>query len=425
MFFFSKITVPCTSFFHDSLQRLIGAKLFPPGQGDWYALQKFAREGDNNSPFEHFIAEQRASEEAKYHQQFKNLEFALEHIEFTLADESQESLELFHCIPEDELFNNSSTATPAGVGKHIIYFTGMATYYQNCLTDITTAAKETGATIHAFNYPGASSSTGHVKEANDLINAGIAVVNSLLVRGVHPDKIILQGDSFGAAIGYRVKTEFKKQAGIDLRIIMNNTFKSFKSVINDKLASVPQRLRPNVKGVLTYAGWHVTPGKEYKFSGPYQCHIQHDGDQTLSASSTLSGKVMKYTIEATTGSTTSKKRSALKDPCPEEYLASREQLDAKHIVHIKAEARVRLEKKYKGQIDTHMADLCDMEIAGGGSVYTNFICEFIEASDRYINNGHQQVFDPLTSILPSPLVGQQKITVREHDPEQTSVAPAP
>lgn len=114
-------------------------------------------------------------------------------------------MEVLKCEPE------ADSPQKPGTGKHIVYFPGANTYYQACFRDISAAAKETGATVHALNYPGIGMSTGEVVEANDLTNAGIAVVQSLLKQGVKPDDIVLQGDCFGASVALEVKKRLRSK----------------------------------------------------------------------------------------------------------------------------------------------------------------------------------------------------------------------
>lgn len=406
---FWQVVTPVRTFFHSRIQSLVAQQLFPPGNGDWYVFHGFGEKIDENGVVQSPFDQMRKSEQ--YGQQFENVRLELEHVNATLADSTSCKLEMLCSAP---LGFGDATTPLAGFEKHVVYFTGVGTHYQDCFKDITTAVKETGATYYAFNYPGASTSTGRVKEAKDLINAGIAVVNCILIKGVHPDDIILQGDSFGAAIAYEVKKQFKTQSDIQLRIIMNNTFKSFKAVVNDKFldgSCLLEPIKPYTKTLLIYTGWHVTPGKDYKFSGPYQCHIQHEGDQTLSEASTLSGKVNKYTIEAR------------QDDCPAEYVLSRNKLDAMHVVRVTEDAKKRLAEKFgvdkAGAVDAHFADLCEMEMAeGGGSVYTRFICEFMSASDRYIKDGHQQTFELNHSKLPLPLNSEGEVMRLTHEEAQ-------
>lgn len=386
------------SAFHRLLQKRVANILFPVGQGDWYKQKGYAEKKQQDgrvyeTAFDAFVATQREAG-ALYHDTFKQLELSLAMLPTTLANGQSAALEVFKCQPSAE-----QAAGRPGLGKHIVYFPGANTYYQACFRDIATAAKETGATVHAFNFPGTGASTGSVREARDLVNAGMAVVNDLLSKGVHPDNIILQGDCYGAAIACRVKQECLSQSGIHVRLIMNNAFKSFKAVIFNLLDGLPNifktPLKKLVKALLKFTGWHVTPGKEYMQSGPYQCHVQHLGDQTL-ISSTLSDKAQKYRHEMNSGETRSLKRVAKVDLCPEEYREARDRLENKHMVRIKDEARERLTKKFgvnkHGQPNAHFADLCELEMLNGESVYTGFVNDYLTASNAYIE-AHPQQFD--------------------------------
>ncbi|RUR08404.1 Dot/Icm T4SS effector alpha/beta hydrolase [Legionella sp. km772] len=309
------------SFFQNYLKLSVAKLLFPEGDGDWYKKKGYGGEEANGkqfAPFDDFLNQQKSNPDANYHTTFQGLNLKLKTEPSQLVSGESCELEVLTCQPEP-----SSSSKP-GTGKHIVYFTGANTYYQACFRDISAAAKETGATVHAFNFPGIGLSSGKVTEANDLVNAGIAVVSSLLKQGIKPDDIILQGDCFGAAVAMEVKKELEGQAGIQVRLIMNNAFKSFKAAVADMIdrtSFIPSLSKSIIKNILELTGWHVTPAQKYIHSDPYQCHIQHEGDQTL-PTSTLASKVTKYKEEIRTGTTTSKSRPAVVDDCPEEYKLS-------------------------------------------------------------------------------------------------------
>jgi pimeloyl-ACP methyl ester carboxylesterase len=166
-----------------------------------------------------------------------------------LSNQSSCTIELLRCQPKvDE-------PKKPGTGKHIVYFPGANTYYQACFRDISTAARETGATVHAFNFPGTGLSTGKVSEANDLINSGLSVVAFLIRQGIHPDDIILQGDCYGAGIALEVKQQLEEQAGVKVRLVMNNAFKSFKAAVCDMITQskwLPNRLKGIIKRLLEF-----------------------------------------------------------------------------------------------------------------------------------------------------------------------------
>lgn len=386
-------------FFRRRLQRFIASSLFPVGKGDWYKSKGYGTKGTVGDAFSDFMEKQKSDEKAHYFRQFKGLDFTLDTVPTQLASGEKCKLEVLTCSLE-----NSSIIQP-GTGKHIVYFPGANTYYQACFRDISTACNETGATIHAFNFPGTGLSTGKVLEVNDLVNSGLSLVVSLIRQGVHPDDIILQGDCYGAAIALEVKQHLEMQAHIKVRLIMNNAFKSFKAAICDMITQspwLPAALKKIVKRLLEFTGWTVTPGKKYKYADPYQCHIQHLDDQTLKTS-TLSSKVGKYVDEGKSGETMSKKRAIIADNCPQEYQKDRDALDMKHYVRVSEVAKTRLAEKFGvdkfGKVNSHFADLCELETLSGQSVYTAFVNDYLQRSDSYIKMNPQRSLSDLQANL--------------------------
>lgn len=206
-------------------------------------------------------------------------------------------------------------------------------------------------------------------------------------------------------IALEVKKQMELQANIKLRLVMNNAFKSFKSAIYDMIndsSFIPGALKLVVKKILQFTGWHITPGKEYKHAGPYQCHIQHLGDNTLVTSS-LSGKVAKYRNEIASGKTDSKKRSCIKDECLEEYKKDRDILDKMHYVRVNEGSKQRLAKKFGlnkfGSVNAHFADLCELELLNGQSVYEGYVNEYLERSNAYITKHPQASYDEVKENL--------------------------
>lgn len=368
-------------FLHSRMQRLVANLLFPAGQGDWYANKSYGTE--DLTPFDDFRQKQRNDPESYYYSAFQGMDIALNLVPSQLALAEVVKLEVLTCTSE-----NKDDQLP-GTGKHIVYFPGADTYYQACFRDITTAARETGATVHAFNFPGTGLSTGKVNEANDLTNAGLAIVRSLLAKGIHPDDIILQGDCFGAAIALEVKEQLALQAGMNVSLIMNNAFRSFEAAVTDMILSssyLPNFLTQIVKVLLQFTGWHVTPGDKYMADTPYQVCIQHRGDQVL-PSGTLSDHLQE--VQAQEG---------FEDPCPESYKAERDAIADRHVLRVRQDAKERLGKfghnKF-GQINPHFADLCELETLGKKPAYSGFVNDYLEASNRYKQAHPQSLIDPV------------------------------
>ena len=383
-----------SSFVHTRLQNFTAGILFPAGQGDWYKKKKYGN--SECSPPEDFCLQQKNSPNAHFYEAFSGLNIKAGEVPSKLANDEKCTLETFVCASEKQ------NATLPGDQKHIIYFPGANTYYQACFRDISTAARETGATVHAFNFPGTGLSTGQVKEANDLINAGLAMIRSLLEQNIHPDNIVLQGDCFGAAIAMEVKEQIAKQTQMNVRIIMNNSFQSFKAAVENMITAstwLPKHLKSIVKALLIFTGWHITPGKKFIHSGPYQCHLKHDGDLTLPTSS-LSDKVQRMRDS---------KKEKYKDTCPEEYKNARNRLERTHILKVSEKAKKRLGEKFGvdtfGRINAHFADLCEIECPDGTSAYEGFINEFLTSSNAYIQ-AHPQKCEPADIAQTIKYMGQ-------------------
>ncbi|MFP3015747.1 MAG: hypothetical protein ACEY3B_05605 [Wolbachia sp.] len=65
-----------------------------------------------------------------------------------------------------------------------------------------------------------------------LVQAGMAMVNMVLVKGVHPNDIILDTNSLGGGIAAEVLKRFEKQ-GIYLTLIHSNSYSSLKDATNN------------------------------------------------------------------------------------------------------------------------------------------------------------------------------------------------
>lgn len=190
-----------------------------------------------------------------------------------------------------ERFSDGEAGLPA-IGKTIILFNGACDRYETggTLKDMALLAKITGARVVAFNYSGIGKSATpsdkvRVNEFNDMVNNGISVVNFLLRSGVHPDNLIMLGDSFGSATAGRVQQEFRAY-NINLRLIASNTFSSFREVIYQEAASTGcifgWLLSTHTVGEsLSRIGWDATTSDHYTRFSPYNYFLQRRGDRTL------------------------------------------------------------------------------------------------------------------------------------------------
>lgn len=379
------------------LQRQIASGAFPANREDWYIKNGFGN--SDMSLKERFASFEEAirKEDSPYFEQFSNIEFERFEIEVTLANQTICRTEMvgFHNNIEKSESPVKKGFNSSGKGKHILYFTGMGSLYQDCLNDIAKAVQITGAHYYAFEYPGMSKLGGEVLEVNDMVNTGIALTNTLLQKGISIDNILFQGDSFGAAIAKKVSDQFKLQSDVTVRCIMNNTFSTFQAAFEGKIDS--SALRYAVRPLLRYTGWDIRPGDSYGLDTPYQTHINHIGDLTLGAGhATLAEKVE-----------SNSQLENVVDPCPEDYRDKRDSYKHLHWATLSEEGITYLETKYgrnsDGQLDTHLADLYLLKYDNGFGVYESFICKYLEDSNQYVANHPQQLS---LDRLPSPLVSE-------------------
>ncbi len=387
------------------IQRQIASGTFPSNREDWYTSNSL--ENINNMSleerFERFELAQRQPG-ALYYDNFKDIELNRYLLDVTLANQTQ-------CQTEVVKFQNSApeiSPTASGQGKHIVYFTGMSTLYQDCFKDITDAVKITGATYYGFEYPGMSRLGGEVLEVNDLVNAGLAVTNDLLQKGVNINDIIFQGDSFGAAVAKKISNLYRDQCGVEIRCILNNTFSTFEAAVKSVMeqTSWVLSLKPAkavVHPALRYVGWDIRTGDHYGNDTPYQVHVNHIGDLTLG----YGGATLAELVESNS------QLQNFVDPCPEEFRAQRDSYAGLHWARITPEGEEYLATKYgrnsDGQVDTHLADLSYFTYSDGRSVYEALVCAYIRDSNEYIAR-HPQAID-LTQ-LPQPL-GSETVSLFE------------
>ncbi|HAU1153029.1 TPA: Dot/Icm T4SS effector SdbC [Legionella pneumophila] len=377
------------------LQRQIALRTFPPNREDWYVKNGF---GNSEISLEERFAcfvEAIRQEDSPYHEQLSGIDFHRFEIEVTLANQKT-------CMTEVIGFQNNSNQSSSllnekvkavGKGKHVIYFTGIGTQYQDCLIDIAKAVQITGAHYYAFEYPGMRKLGGEVLEVNDMVNTGIALANTLLEKGISIDDILFQGDSFGAAVAKKVSDQFKLQSNVTVRCILNNTFSTFQAAVEGNLGAF-STLRYTVRPLLRYTGWDIRPGDNYGLDTPYQIHINHTGDLTLGAGhATLAESVE-----------SNSQLEHFVDPCPEEYRIKRDIYKQWHWASLSEQGIRFLETKYgrnsDGQLDTHLADLYLLKYDTGLGVYESFICKYLEDSNDYIANHPQKLS---LEELPSPL----------------------
>lgn len=370
------------------LQRQIASKTFPANREDWYVKNGFGN--SEMSLQERFASFEKAVHhpDSPYFTQLSPVDFERFEVEVTLVNQTT-------CMTEMVGFHNHTDKPESpGKGKHILYFTGIQSLYQNCLADIANAVQVTGANYYAFEYPGMNKLGGEVLEVNDMVNTGIALANALLRKGIPIDDLIFQGDSFGAAIAKKVSDQFKQQSNVEIRCILNNTFSTFQAAV-EGMVGPSSTARYAVRPLLRYTGWDIRPGDSYGHDTPYQTHINHTGDLTLSPGhATLAESVE-----------SNSRLEHFVDPCPPDYRDKRNTYNDLHWASLSSQGLSQLEAKYgrnsDGLLDTHLADLYLLAYDNGLDVYESFICKYLTDSNEYVASHPQELS---LDQLPNPLL---------------------
>lgn len=374
------------------LQDLVASNLFPSGDGqkDWYKAKGYIGNTDQER-FKDFL-EKQTMEGGYYRNEFKDLqEISRDSIPLNTPYIRNAKLDLVKFTPKDNL-------ELPGCGKHIVNFFGANTYYEGNFRDMANEANATGATIYGFNYPGFNSSNGKVKEFADLVDSGVAVINKLLDQGIRPDDIVLQGDCFGAAVAEKVKQHFKEHE-THLRTVNSNSFVSFESAIYDYFDS-SVLLRPFkaiVSALLSYTGWNADVSDIISRQDPFLFQMQREGDGVL-----INAQLKKHI---------DRNREQNRDNCPEEYRATRDELEQQSLVKLKDEYQVDARTGQRNE--PHMMDLYQLETSDGKPVF-NLINKYLEASNQYLKD-HSPNRQPPQQV---PNIERPQVSINQDDMNQ-------
>lgn len=120
--------------------------------------------------------------------------------------------------------------------KYLIRFCGMATTYLNSLPHADEERRELDINIRLFNYPKQLISGYTAKSKMDFINAGKAQIYQLAKDKQWTNKqiaanVFIMGHSLGGGIALEVAKYFKIEFGIDIPILVFNSFNSLHSAI--------------------------------------------------------------------------------------------------------------------------------------------------------------------------------------------------
>ncbi|CEK10766.1 Dot/Icm T4SS effector alpha/beta hydrolase [Legionella hackeliae] len=389
--------------FQRSMQRIMANILFPTIRRDWYAYKGY-------KTFEEYAESMFSKKAIGNYVVKKGWENIKAERNFVMSQDVRGNFCKLDSISLSSISKNDKLP---GDGKHILNFLGSFQFYEGFVPSMIKQQIKSGATIHAFNYPGMYSSSGEVLEFNDLVNSGIAMVNNLLQKGIKPDDIILQGNCMGAAVAEAVATQFRAQ-NVQLRVVNSNSFKSMKSLILEKF-HIPSLLSNLVDKLLHYTGWKITPAKQRQGEqySPYHMILSRAGDKTIPLRSQM---------------ISSKKYSNGNDSLFENYkeefkLKLEPHLELKHedtfLTEEQRKAFAELSKLSGSKVikDPHLAPSEGMYSARDQTKnFYDIVNTYLQISEKYINN-HKQVF-PAGYIPMAPFILKTEEQVISYDEEK-------
>lgn len=348
--------ITTTHFSKNRPQYLAAKMLFPVKKQDWYSNKGYGSK--EKDAFQDFLEQQQSNPEAHYYQEFQNLLIQRKFIDCRDYRGNANRLDSISLKP----LNSENTD---GHGLHIINFFGRGEYYEMNFRDMAKQANASGATIYAYNPPGMNTSTGQVRELNDLINAGIAQINDLLQQGIHPDQIILQGNCLGAAVAEEVNKHFQRKVDIQFRRINSNSFKSLNSLLTHLYPLLGKRkVKSKVKKFLQHTGWYTRPGADFIDTNPYKVYMNRPEDKTIKPAAQMQSKVAKEKLKET----------------------SQEEIDAEYEAHRKWLDEHAAMELIKEEVDAKdlQKNIHEMDLYQLQSVNTNEQCTAYEFINRYI-----------------------------------------
>ncbi|NRB10859.1 MAG: hypothetical protein HRU35_04515 [Rickettsiaceae bacterium] len=248
-------------------KKILKKTIYPTNNTNWYAKKGYVGENDQQI-FQSFIKAQR-NKSGVFYKAFENLQLRRQ---FITSREAQ--LDSVLIKP-----NNDIAKGKTGQNHFFILFQGRKEPYEKRFRDMAILAKETGASVLGFNPKGFHSSTGKIKNLDDIVNDGIAIVNYLLSQNIHPSKIILLGNSLGAGIQELVCKHFRKEKSYDFKQINSNSFKTIAAVFacNYNMPTLEKTLHK----FLLYIGWDFDFEKSYYQTGINRFYLRRKDDRTI------------------------------------------------------------------------------------------------------------------------------------------------
>lgn len=241
--------------------------IYPTKNHNWYRDKNYVG-SDEKEEFFNFLASQKKPGSHFYYE-IQGLSL---HRQFIKSGDSD--LDSVIITPNKDISDNKP-----GHGLYFIMFYGRDQYYESTFRASFIQAKETGASILIFNHKGMNQSSGSTEKFADLVSDGISVVDFLLKLGISHKKIILQGNSIGAAVSEITSKHFESKYKIKFRQINSNSFKSIESVIACYYKT--PFLEKILKNLLNYSLWIFKPDSDFFKTSEYRCYMRRKNDRTI------------------------------------------------------------------------------------------------------------------------------------------------
>lgn len=184
---------------------------------------------------------------------------------------------------------------------HVIHFVGYNMCYEEILKDMKREALDKikmhdGSTkqknkldpvVIGFNYPRVVNSKGRALTKDDLVKAGIALVQSLLDEGVPLENIILHGYSLGGAIASLIAKYFQEQKNTHDKIYLFNN-RSLGLLTDVVISWTSKWLQPIVKPFLKFSfspingNWEMDAASAFlSLNKEQKSHLIAEQDHTI------------------------------------------------------------------------------------------------------------------------------------------------
>ena len=147
-----------------ALQKVVSQLVYPTKARNWYAEKGYKKNARTEEQFEAFVQAQQGDKATFPY--MKEVEAERKSVTATMCDKSKALLDTVTLKPKH-------TEGKVGAGKHVICFFGRNTPYETRWRELSSDAKNLGATVHAFNFSGFNQSTGNMLEFNGAVNCGI------------------------------------------------------------------------------------------------------------------------------------------------------------------------------------------------------------------------------------------------------------